>query len=84
MLSIQVPWSLQLKELLYILAVPTTSIIGLAAFSAWWSALFYISGVGVFAVYAVRRHEKHHRLEVYDDRLSDERVGKARDWLMED
>jgi len=73
-----------LKELLYILAVPTTSILGLAAFSDWWSALLYVSGMGVLAVYAVRRRERHHRLEVYDDRLSDERVRKARDWLLEE
>ena len=31
---------------------------------------------------AVRRHEKHDRSEAYDDKLSAERVGDAREWLM--
>ncbi len=73
-----------MKELLYILAVPMTSIVGLAAFSAWWSAFLYISGIAVFAIYAVKRHERHHRSDVFDDRLSDERVRIARDWLLEE
>jgi len=73
-----------LKELFYILAVPMTSIVGIAAFSTWWSALLYVSGIAVFAIYAVRRHEKHHRSQVFDDRLSDERIQKARDWLLEE
>jgi hypothetical protein len=34
--------------------------------------------------FAVRRHEKHHRPEAYDDKLSDERMEAAREWLMED
>lgn len=72
-----------MKELLYVLVLPMTSIVGLAAFSAWWSAIVYVSGIAVFAVYAVRRHEKHNRSQVFDDRLSDERVRRARDWLLE-
>ena len=83
-LSISICGSPGLRELLYILAVPMTSVVGLAAFSAWWSALLYISGIAVFGVYAVRRYEKHHRSEIFDDRLSDERVRKARDWLLEE
>jgi len=72
-----------LKELLYIIVVPMTSVVGLAAFSSWWSALAFVSGIAVFAVLAVRRHEKHHRSEVFDDRLSAERVREAREWLLE-
>jgi hypothetical protein len=72
-----------LKELLYVLVLPMTSIVGLAAFSAWWSAIVYVSGIAVFAVYAVRHHEKHNGSQVFDDRLSDERVRRARDWLLE-
>jgi membrane protein implicated in regulation of membrane protease activity len=84
MLSLAVRGSLHLKELLYILAVPMTSIAGLAAFSAWWSALIYFAGIAVFAIYAVRRHERHHRSEVFDDRLSDDRIRSAREWLLEE
>jgi hypothetical protein len=71
-----------LKELLYVVVVPMTSIVGLAAFTTWWSALLYISLIVMFAVYAVRRYEKHHFSEIFDDKLSDERVEQAREWLL--
>jgi hypothetical protein len=34
--------------------------------------------------FAVRRHEKHHRSEAYDDKQSAERMEAAREWLMKD
>jgi hypothetical protein len=73
-----------LKELLYILAAPVTSLVGLAAFETWWSAAIFVSGIGLVMFFAVRRHERHHRSEAYDDKLSAERMEAARQWLMED
>lgn len=73
-----------MRELLYILAVPLTSIVGIAAFEAWWSAGLYVSGIGLAMIYTVRRHEKHDRSQAYDDKLSAERTEAARKWLMDD
>jgi membrane protein implicated in regulation of membrane protease activity len=73
-----------LRELLYVIAAPMTSLAGLAAFETWWSAALFVSGIGLAMFFAVRRHEKHHRPEAYDDKLSDERMEAAREWLMED
>jgi hypothetical protein len=73
-----------LRELIYLLAVPFVSLTGLAAFEAWWSAAAFAFAIGLIAFFAVRHQEKHHRPEVYDDRLSTERMEAARDWLMKD
>jgi hypothetical protein len=73
-----------LKELLYLLAAPTASLVGLAAFSTWWSASLFVASIGLAMVFAVRRHEKHYRSEAYDDKVSAERMEAARQWLMED
>jgi hypothetical protein len=58
-----------LKEILYIVLVPMSSILGLAAFSAWWSALVYFLAVIALATYAVQRQAKHHHVEPFDDRV---------------
>jgi hypothetical protein len=50
----------------------------------WWSALIFVSLMVMFAAYAVRRHEKHSRMEAFDDKLSGERVERARKWLLQD
>lgn len=68
-----------LRELLYILAVPMASLAGPAAFQAWWSAGLYFSVIGLAMFYVVGRHEKHDRSEAYDDRLTAERMGDARE-----
>lgn len=73
-----------LRELLYVIAVPMASLAGLAAFDMWWSAAIYVTAIGLAMFFAVRRHEKHHRPEVYDDKLSIERVEAAREWLVEE
>jgi hypothetical protein len=73
-----------MRELLYIIAAPMTSLSGLAAFEAWWSAAIFVSGIGLAMFFAVRSHEKHHRPEAYDDKLSAERIEAARQWLMDD
>jgi hypothetical protein len=73
-----------LRELVYLLAVPFASLTGLAAFEAWWSAAIYAVAIGLLAALAVRHQEKHHSPEVYDDRLSVDRMETAREWLMKD
>jgi hypothetical protein len=73
-----------LRELLYVIAPPMVSLVGLAAFETWWSASIFVSAIGVATFFAVRRHEKHHRSEAYDDKLSTERMEAAREWLIDD
>ena len=73
-----------MRELIYLMAVPFASLSGLVAFEAWWSAALYAIALGLIAFLAIRRQEKHHRPEVYDDRLSGERMAAARDWLVRD
>jgi len=73
-----------LKELLYVIVAPLTSLVALVAFMTWWSALLFVSLMVMFAAYAVRRHEKHSRMEAFDDKLSGERVERARKWLLQD
>lgn len=73
-----------LRELVYLMVVPFASLSGLVAFEAWWSAALYAIVLGLIAFLAVRRQEKHHRPDVYDDRLSAERMAAARDWLVTD
>ena len=65
------------------MAVPMTPLVGLVAFSAWWSAALFLAGATAVSVFAVRHNEKHYRSERFDDRLSTERMEKARDWLLE-
>ena len=73
-----------MRELAYLVAVPFASLTGLVAFETWWSAALYVVAIGLIATIAVRRQEKHHRPEVYDDRLSAERMAAARDWLVKE
>lgn len=72
-----------LRELLFLIAAPVTTLVGLAAFTAWWTATMFLAGIAVISVLAVRHHEKHNRPDVFDDRLSAERMQKAREWLLE-
>ena len=65
------------------MAVPMTPLVGLVAFSAWWSAALLLAGITAMSVLAARHNEKHYRSERFDDRLSAERMEKARDWLLE-
>ncbi len=73
-----------MREFVYLLAVPFASLTGLAAFAAWWSAALYVMALGLIAVAAIKRQEKHHRPDPYDDRLSVDRMEAAMDWLMKD
>ncbi len=73
-----------MRELLYVIATPLATLTALAAFTAWWTAGLYVTGLCLFGLYAVRRHEKHHRAQVFDDKLSTDRMEAARKWLTED
>ena len=57
--------------------------IGLAAFTFWWSAAIFVGTLAVITWIVLKHHEKHHRPEAYDDRLSAERMESAREWLIE-
>jgi hypothetical protein len=73
-----------LREFLYIITAPIAGLVGLAAFATWWSASLFVSAIGVAMFFAVRRHDRHHRSEAYDDKLSTDRMDAARKWLLED
>lgn len=74
----------RMSELAYLVAVPFASLTSPVAFETWWSAALYAVLIGLIATIAVRRQEKHHRSQVYHDRLSAERMDAARDWLVRD
>jgi hypothetical protein len=82
--SVALDDEVRMRELAYLVAVPFASLTGLVAFEMWWSAALYAVAIGLIATIAVRHQEKHHRPEVYDDRLSAERMAAARDWLVKD
>jgi hypothetical protein len=46
------------------------------------TAYTFWGGTVIFAFLAKRYHDKHHRNEQYDDRLSFERMDAAREWLI--
>ena len=73
-----------MRELLYVIVTPLITLTGLAAFAAWWTALLFAFAIFLFGVYAVRRHEKHHHAQVFDDRLTSDRMDAARKWLLEE
>jgi len=73
-----------LRDLLYVIAVPMMSLMGLAGFETLWSATMFVSATGTVMFFAVRRHGKHHRPEASDDKLSYDRMEAAREWLMDD
>jgi len=75
---------LALREFLFIVAAPLSTLVGLAAFETWWSAAIFASAIAGGAYLAVRRHDKHHRSEAYDDRVSAERMDRARESLFKD
>lgn len=71
-----------LVSLLSILAPYLAAMIGLVAFLHWQTTLVFLAGLGVICFAAVRLHEKHHRSEAYDDRLTDERMWEATEELV--
>ncbi len=60
----------------YILLPPLSAMAGFAAFTRWYTALGFVSLVGLFTVLVVRRYERHQHIQ-YDDRLTSERMDQA-------
>jgi hypothetical protein len=58
------------------------SMLGLAAFTNWMTALVFAAGIGVISWLAVRFHTKHDRPYEWDDHLSENRVDTARESLV--
>jgi len=50
-----------------ILVSPIAVFIGLAAFTNWITALVYLVVLAIISYLAVRRHNKYHRAEKYND-----------------
>jgi len=50
-----------------ILLCPIATLIGLAAFTNWITALVFLVALAVFSYVAVKRHAKYHRAEKYND-----------------
>lgn len=71
-----------MNPFLTILAPVLTAIVGLYMFTSLLTALAYAGIIGLFMMYAVRRHDKHHNENMYDDRLTTERVDQSREWLV--
>jgi hypothetical protein len=67
---------------LSILAPFLGALLGLYMFTSLLTALAYAGIIGLFMVFAVRRYEKHHAENMYDDRLTTERVDRSREWLV--
>ncbi len=62
--------------ILYILLPPFSAMAAVTAFTTWYTALGFLSLVGLFTVLVIRRYEKHQHLE-YDDRFTSERMAEA-------
>lgn len=56
--------------------------LGLAAFTSWITALLYFLVLAILVACIVSFYERHHRSEAFDDRLTDERMRKAREYLI--
>lgn len=56
--------------------------IALVAFLHLDTALVFLAGLVLVSLLAIRFHEKHHRSERFDDRLSDVRIREAQEWLI--
>lgn len=56
--------------------------IALASFTNWITAALYFVALGILVACVLRFHERHHRSEAFDDRLTDERMREAREYLI--
>lgn len=65
-----------------ILLVPIAGMVGFVSFLNLYTAIAYALALGLFALLAERFYRKHHRSEAYDDRLTDERMREARDYIL--
>ena len=58
-----------MKIFLLILAPPAFAILSLALLTSWYTALVLLVILGGFIYLAIRRNDKHHESEQYDDHL---------------
>jgi fatty acid desaturase len=70
------------RAILYVLASPVAGLLALAAFVTWYTALIYLLVLASLVLLAVRFHERHHASDAFDDRLTDERMRLAREYLV--
>lgn len=71
-----------MNSFLAVLAPALFSVLGLVMFTSLPTALAYAAVIGLLGVVAVRHYEKHHNANMYDDRLSTERIDRSREWLL--
>jgi predicted MFS family arabinose efflux permease len=71
-----------LASLAPILAVPIATMVAVASFVQWQTALAFTVGVAVFCVLAVRFHSRHNRPFEWDDHLTNDRMDEARESLV--
>jgi len=65
-----------------VLAPFLAGLLGLYMFTSLLTALAYAGIIGLLCVVAARRYDKHHNANMYDDRLTTERIDQSRDWLL--
>jgi len=71
-----------LSSLIAILTPFTVAIIGIGMFTTLPTAILYASIIGLGSYLGARYHYKHNRPEAFDDRLTDQKMREARDWLI--
>ena len=65
-----------------ILLAGLVSLAGFAMVWQWQTAAIFFGSIGVGTVAFLRFHENHHRSEAYDDRLTDETMREAQEYLV--
>lgn len=72
-----------MKAILSVTIPYITGLVALFSFShGLTTALVFVCGMTLIAIAAVRFHSKHNRTEVFDDRLTDERMAQAVEYLI--
>lgn len=71
-----------MNTFLAVLGPALAAVVGLYMFARWWTALMYLGVMVAIAWLAVRQHEKHHASDMFDDRLTTERMEQSREWLV--
>ena len=71
-----------MNTFLSVLAPFLGALLGLYMFTSLLTAVAYAGIIGLLMVVAVRHYEKHHNANMYDDRLTSERMDESREWLV--
>ena len=72
-----------MNTVLLIVAIGLTSEYALVMLILGWTTrLILLGSILGLAYYAMKRHEKHHRSEAFDGRLTIEHMDQAREWLI--